>query len=260
MFVPIFPATPFLREAAAQLAALFQLPVVDSPPPTLALLLYLTAERLELHDMTTTAGPVYVDFIGGGLGYRRRHGGGRKQPLAKAIGLKPGARPTVLDATAGLGRDAFVLACLGCHVQMVERSPVVAALLHDGLRRAQQDAEIGPLIKERLQLIHHDAQQWLSQLPSTQRPDVIYLDPMYPHRQKSALVKKEMRLFRAVVGDDLDAPSLLKTALACARRRVVVKRPKLAPALDDRQPTYCIKSENTRFDVYIPSKASALDF
>lgn len=248
--IPILPATPLLREIAVQLATTFHLSVVETPPPTLSLLLHFTAERLELHDMQTTAGPIFVDFVNGALDYRRRYGGGRKQPLAKAIGLKHGVIPTVLDATAGLGRDAFILACLGCSVQMVERSPVVAALLHDGLQRAQQDAEIGSLITERLQLIYYEAQHWLLQLPETQQPDVIYLDPMYPHRQKSALVKKEMRIFRTIVGDDLDAPALLKTALACARRRVVVKRPKLAPTLDDTQPTFCIKSENTRFDVY----------
>lgn len=242
--IPILPANPIVHDAAAQLAATFHLPIVDSPPPDLPLLLYLTTERLELRDMTTRMGPVYVDFVGGALGYRRRYGGGRKQPLAKAIGLKDGT--TVLDATAGLGRDAFILAHLGCHVQMIERSPVVAALLYNGLQRAQQDAKIGALIEERLQLIHHDAQNWLLQL--SEPPDVIYLDPMYPHRKKSALVKKEMRLFRAVVGDDLDAPALLKAALVCARRRVVVKRPKWAPSLDE--PSFCIESEKTRFDVY----------
>lgn len=246
--IPILPATPSVHEAAAQLAATFHLPIVDALPPDSPLLLYLTAERLELRDMTTKVGPVYVDFVSGTLGYRRRHGGGRKQALAKAIGLKHGAMPSVIDATAGLGRDAFVLASLGCQVQMIERSPVVAALLHDGLQRAKKNPEIGPIINERLQLIYHDAQFWLLQL--SEQPEVIYLDPMYPHRQKSALVKKEMRLFRALVGDDLDTAALLKTALISASRRVVVKRPKLAPALAGRQPSFCIKSENTRFDVY----------
>lgn len=250
--VPIFPEVPVLQAAAAQLAAAFQLPLIEtlpsSPPP---LLLRLTSERLELHKLDTAMGPVYVDFVHGTLNYRRRHDGGRKQPLGKAIGLKSGVTPTVLDATAGLGRDAFILACLGCQVQMVERSPVVAALLQDGLQRAQADIEIGSLVRERLQLIHADAQLWLSQLPDHQWPDVIYLDPMYPHRHQSALVKKEMRIFRVVVGDDLDAPTLLKMALTRARRRVVVKRPKLAPALNDIVPNFCIKSENTRFDVYL---------
>ena len=248
--IPILPATPNEYEAAIRLAAAFQCAVVDTKPPNCPYLLYLNAERLELRDMTTTTGPVYVDFVKGRLDYRRRYGGGIKQALAKAVGLKQAFRPTVLDATAGLGRDAFVLASLGCRVHMLERSKVVAALLYDGLQRAGQDFEIGALIKAHLQLIYYDAQDWLALMPETQYPDVIYLDPMYPHRQKSALVKKEMRVFRAIVGDDLDAAALLNVALTCARQRVVVKRPKLALSLNEIKPTFCIQSQNTRFDVY----------
>ncbi len=246
MTIPILATNPQDHKIATQLAAAFHLPIIDTP--TASLLLYLTGERLELRDMGTKMGAIYVDFVGGALGYRRHHGGGRKQSLAKAVGLKHGATPTVLDVTAGLGRDAFIIADLGCHVKMVERSPVIAALLHNGLQRAQQAPKTATLIKERLQLIYDDAQHYLSQ-QSTQ-PDVIYLDPMYPHRNKSALIKKEMRILRAVVGDDLDAPCLLKAALVCAKQRVVVKRPKLAPTLDETVPNFCIKSENTRFDVY----------
>jgi 16S rRNA (guanine1516-N2)-methyltransferase len=251
MLIPILPATPLLSEKAIQLANLFHLSLVNTQPSDLSLVLHLTLERLELRDMKSKMGPVFVDFVGGKLDHRRRYGGGRKQPLAKAIGLKHGATPIVLDATAGLGRDAFILASLGCYVQMVERSKVVAALLYDGLQRAQQNAEIGPFIQERLQFVHDDAQHHLSHLlDTTQRPDVIYLDPMYPHRQKFALVKKEMQLFQRVVGQDLDASALLEIALACAKRRVVIKRPKWALNLTNINPNFCIKSENTRFDVY----------
>ncbi len=246
--IPIQPAAPHLYETAHQIAATFQLPVIDTAPPDLPFILYLTDARLELRDMTSKLGPIYVDFIKGTLGYRRRKGG--KEAIAKAIGIKHGAIPTVLDATAGLGRDAFILASLGCHVQMLERSPVVAALLTDGLKRVQAEPKIGTFITEHLQLIHGDAQNWLPQLSLNQQPDVIYLDPMYPHRKKSALVKKEMRLFRAVVGDDWDASALLKMALDNTQQRVVVKRPKLAPVLGDMLPRYCIQGKNTRFDVY----------
>ena len=249
--VPILPATAFLRKTAIQLATNFHLPVVDTFSSALTKFLYLTTERLELHDMVTTTGPIYVDFVGGKLGYRYRHAGGQRQPLAKAVGLKCGTAPIVVDATAGLGRDSFILAYLGCQVQMLERSPVVAALLHDGLQRALQHSQIGSIVNERLHLVHSDTKHWLSKLPQTSQPEVIYLDPMYPHRQKSALVKKEMRMFRTIVGNDLDAPSLLDIALFTAKRRVVVKRPKLAPILGNKQPNFCIKSKNTRFDIYL---------
>lgn len=113
----------------------------------------------------------------------------------------------MVDATAGLGRDAFVLAALGCQVQMLERNPVVAALLDDGLRRGYLDAEIGPWLRERLTLLH--ASSLTALVAIEPRPEVVYLDPMYPHRQKSALVKKEMRVFQSLVGADNDADGLL---------------------------------------------------
>jgi len=238
--IPILPADKLLQEAAHALASTFHLPLVNSIPVDSPYYLYLTTKHLELHHLTNK--PIYVDFVGGSLAYRRRHGGGRKQALAKAIGLKHGATPTVVDATAGLGRDAFVLASLDCQVTMLERSPVVAALLHDGLQRAET------IITDNLSLIHHNAQDWLSKIENP--PEVIYLDPMYPHRKKSALVKKEMRIFREIVGEDLDSSALLDAALACATRRVVVKRPKLATPLADKKPSFCIKTEKTRFDVY----------
>lgn len=151
--------------------------------------LVLTTERLELHKRDEPKlGAVYVDLVGGAASHRRKFGGGRGQAIAKAVGLKGGVTPTVVDGTAGLGRDAFVLASLGCKVQMVERHPVVAALLDDGLRRAQQDPEIGGWISERLTLLHassHDALEKLAADPDFTAPDVVYLDPMYPHKKKN---------------------------------------------------------------------------
>lgn len=243
----IVPATAELYSLAQQLATQFKLTIVTNSSD--ALILFLTENGLTLLDQRHKHKPILVDFIQGALKYRRLHGGGRKQALGRAIGLKAGINPTVIDATAGLGKDAFILAWLGCHVLMVERYPAIAALLYDGLQRAKQDEELSEFIEKRLQLVHQDAQAWLAQL--TEKPDVIYLDPMYPHRQKSALVKKEMRLFREMVGDDDDAPALLQLALTCAKKRVVVKRPKSATLLTSQQPSLQIHSENTRFDVYL---------
>ncbi|MEW5757450.1 MAG: class I SAM-dependent methyltransferase [Pseudomonadota bacterium] len=215
-------------------------------------LLAVTPEHLELRQTGPEApGPIYVDFLGGAVGHRRRFGGGKHQPIARAVGLGKGPAPSVVDATAGLGRDAFVLACLGCKVTLVERSAVIAALVEDGLQRAARDAEIGALVTERMQLVQADSIDYLRALAPAQRPEVVYLDPMYPHRKKSALVKKEMRIFRALVGDDPDHPQLLAAALACAGKRVVVKRPKGAPEIEGPKPTMAIVSEHTRFDVYV---------
>ncbi|MBE0510692.1 MAG: class I SAM-dependent methyltransferase [Gammaproteobacteria bacterium] len=217
-----------------------------------ALQLQLTPERLQLVQTGKGApGPVYVDFVEGALAHRRRFGGGRGQTIARAVGLKGGANPRVLDATGGLGRDAFVLASLGCTVTLLERSAVVAALLEDGLARAQQDPEIGPWIGQRMHLIHADALAWMAALTEPDFPEVVYLDPMFPHRGKSALVKKEMRLFQQLVGADADADSLLAAARRIALKRVVVKRPDYAPPLANCPPSMSIEGKKHRYDVYV---------
>lgn len=220
--------------------------------------LVLTSERVELRKLDEPKlGAIYVDFVSGAQAHRRKFGGGKGQAIAKAVGLNKGATPFVLDGTAGLGRDAFVLASLGCKVQMIERNPVVAALLDDGLERAKQDTEIGGWVNERMSLLHSSSLSALANLQqdeSFESPDVIYLDPMYPHpenKKKSALVKKEMRVFQSLVGADMDADGLLKPALQLATKRVVVKRPDYANWLDDQKPNMAIETKKNRFDVYV---------
>lgn len=195
-------------------------------------------------------GPVQVDFVAGAADWRRKHGGGRGQGVAKACGLKGGATPHVLDATAGLGRDAFVLAGLGCRVDMLERSPVAAALLEDGLRRGLQAADVAPVIA-RMHLYYGSALDRLSNWQG-ERPQVIYLDPMFPEKAKSALSKKDMQAFQAVVGADLDADALLAPARALAQSRVAVKRPRHAPWLAAQKPSFSLDGDSVRFDIYLP--------
>ncbi|TNH45057.1 16S rRNA (guanine(1516)-N(2))-methyltransferase RsmJ [Photorhabdus luminescens] len=211
--------------------------------------LVLTPQRLELRkrDEPKLSG-IYVDFVSGTMAHRRRFGGGRGEAVAKAVGIKKDYLPTVVDATAGLGRDAFVLASLGCHVRMLERHPVVAALLDDGLQRGYQDEEIGGWLQERMTLLHASSITALADI--TPPPDVVYLDPMYPHKQKSALVKKEMRVFQSLVGADEDADNLLSPARALAKRRVVVKRPDYAEPLAGIAASAAIATKNHRFDIY----------
>lgn len=193
-------------------------------------------------------GDILVDFASGAATHRRKFGGGKAEGIAKAVGFnkKPGL--TVIDATAGLGRDAFVLASLGAMVTLVERNPVVAALLADGLRRGARDPQTADWLPQRMQLVHLPALDALHSLPA---PDVVFLDPMFPPREKSALVKKEMRAFHDVVGADDDADALLAPALALAKHRVVVKRPGYAEFLAGKKPTMSIEGKNNRFDVYV---------
>lgn len=221
--------------------------LVNDPDSSLALV--LTSEHLELRKRDEPKlGGVYVDFVGGTLAHRRKFGGGRGEAVAKAVGIKGDYLPDVVDATAGLGRDAFVLASVGCRVRMLERHPVVAALLDDGLQRAYQDPELSRWLPTHLQLIHASSLDTLATL--SPRPDVVYLDPMFPHKQKSALVKKEMRLFQSLVGADNDADGLLAPARALAKKRVVVKRPDYAPPLAGMPTTNAIRTKGHRFDLY----------
>ncbi|WP_428944776.1 16S rRNA (guanine(1516)-N(2))-methyltransferase RsmJ [Pantoea sp. FN060301] len=233
--------------ALSDLAARWQLEHDDEAPMALV----MTGDRLELRKRDEPKlGGIFVDFVEGAMAHRRRFGGGRGEAVAKAVGIKGGYLPAVVDATAGLGRDAFVLASLGCRVQMFERHPVVAALLEDGLQRGYQSAEIGGWLRERLTLIHASSLEALSGLG--EKPDVVYLDPMYPHRQKSALVKKEMRVFQTLVGADDDADGLLEPARWLAKKRIVVKRPAYAPPLAGVATQSAVVTKSHRFDIYPP--------
>jgi 16S rRNA (guanine1516-N2)-methyltransferase len=193
--------------------------------------------------------PMVIDFVSGKLAYRRKYGHAGGEAISKAVGIKGGHRPNIVDATAGLGRDAFVLATMGCRVHMIERSHVIATLLEDGVRRAEQDEKIGLLMKEKLSLTCGDSRQELGHVPF--EPDVIYLDPMFPPKDKSALVKKEMRILHEIVGQDEDADELLKVSLTMATKRVVVKRPAYAHYLAGIKPQTSIKTKNHRFDIYL---------
>lgn len=194
-----------------------------------------------------------VDFVHGPKAHRRKFGGGKGQAIAKAIGLAGKFRPSVLDCTAGQGGDAFVLANLGCQVTMLERSSIAYLLLCDAIERAKkysaQEGDKGLFdVMEKMRLLSVSAKEYLSGLDA--KIDVIYLDPMFPERKKSALVKKEMRAFHHLIGSDDDADELLPLALAKARYRVVVKRAKHAPELADCEPSYTLAGKSTRFDVY----------
>ena len=242
-----------LSACAEYLADKLNLPLVKMQSKEYSFLLVHTHERLELRQVGQNApGAVYVDFASPAMRYRLQHYKNINQMLLRAVGLKSGFKPNVFDATPGLGRDAFIMASFGCNVTMCERSPIVASLLKDGLNRAMEHAHIGEIAGHHLKLICGDSKKVLSQVKSEKKPDTIYLDPMYPQRTKSALVKKEMRFLRAVIGEDQDAPSLLKVALSVASKRVTVKRPRYALCIEGPKPNISITGKKSRFDVYFP--------
>lgn len=240
------PDEPPQRDRAAELAALLDLPLA-SPHDTPELLLVATPHRLELRAPRTNMSPVVCEFLTGPAAHRQ-HTTTARDLLARAVGFRA-AGLHVFDATAGLGRDAVALARLGCIITAVERSPVIAALLDDGLRRADLTDRVHLQIGDAIRLLGD-----LAHVPPADPPRAIYLDPMFPHRTKSALVKKEMRLARLVTGEDPDAPQLLQAALAAGRTlgaRVAVKRPRLAPIIPGPEPSLTFRGSAVRFDVYL---------
>ena len=196
---------------------------------------------------TQAAGP-YVDFVDGAVGHRLRQGGGKHQDLPRAVGLTKGPITHVADATAGLGRDGFLLASLGVMVTLIERSPQMHAALQDGMDRARVAGPPWDRIMDRMILIHGDAKDVLPGLSV----DVVVVDPMHPPRHNSALVKKEMRDLRQIVGADPDALDLMRVALQVARKRVVLKWPlKALPLAGLVAPSHQILGKTTRYDVFM---------
>lgn len=189
-----------------------------------------------------------VDFAGGAVGYRFRRGGERGHPLVRAAGIKRDRIPSIVDATAGLGRDAFLLASAGATVTLLERSTEVHALLKDALARAAaESAELAEVVG-RMTLIHGDARDRLPEL----RPDVVIVDPMHPPRRNTALVKQEMRQLSAIVGADEDAHELMRIALAATRERVVLKWPlRAAPLLETPKPSHQFAGKTVRYEVFV---------
>ncbi len=220
--------------------------------PAADYVLQFTPDVVQLAHPSGKENPLLVDFAAGAVDHRRKFGGGKGQDIAKAVGLNKGLTPRILDATAGLGRDAFALASLGCPVTMLERSPVVFALLADGLARAQGCPNVDvAAIACQMRVAYGSL---LDGFTPDGAVDVVYLDPMFPERQKSALVKKDMRFFHSVVGEDPDADGLLDAALAIDCARVVVKRPSKAPLLANRQPSHQIVGKSIRYDIYVKRK------
>ena len=189
-----------------------------------------------------------VDFVSGPVAHRLRFGGGRGQDLPKAMGLRAGKTPIIVDATAGLGRDAFLLASLGAQVTLIERSAQMHALLAEGLERAMAQGGEYREIVSRMTLLHGDAKDLLPELAG----EAVLIDPMHPPRKNSALVKQDLRQVREIVGTDDDASDLMRVALAHARQRVVLKWPAKADPMAGIWPcSHQILGKSTRYDVFM---------
>lgn len=249
--VPLLAAEPELEPAAAKYALALGLPTTDEQQD---FVLELTRDGMQLRWRGPgNMSPLLPDFSRGTQAWRRQAGGMRQEAIVRAFGIARGHRPHILDATAGLGRDAMILAYAGCPVQLLERHPAIHALLRDSIERAAVCPDLGAWVSERVSVLERGSLLDAERLKTLQQdpPMAIYLDPMFPHRDKSAAVKKDMQMLQRLVGADEDADELLPAALALASHRVVVKRPAKAPVLRGQQPSSQVQSKKHRFDIYI---------
>ncbi|QQE12834.1 class I SAM-dependent methyltransferase [Planctomycetota bacterium] len=219
-------------------------------------------ERLEIRflkaDKKMGGKPGTLRFDLTGIDVKSGHGRSLKQPIAKAVGIKKGDkwRPKVLDCTAGLGEDSFLLAALGCEVTMIEQHPLVYAMLRDEMDNACTiNNELAEIVG-RMDLRCGDAVKTMRELDDY---DVVYLDPMYPEkkRHKSARTKKSIWFLRQLLGhDEADSDNtigLFEGALKMAKKRVVAKRPNHASPLTNERyikPEASHEGKSFRFDVY----------
>jgi 16S rRNA (guanine1516-N2)-methyltransferase len=213
----------------------------------------LSLSALELRAGETHKQPTRVDFQDAALLYRKASFG-KHQGLAKAVGLNKHEPMHVLDATAGLGRDAFILASMGCEISMIEQSPIIYSLIFDGLKRAAEtDDQTLKNILRKMSLHHAKAQDWFQEIRQGKqaKPDVIYLDPMFPPRSKNANVKRDIALLQEVLGFDKDSDSLLEAAKGCAKHRIVVKRPGSKFSKGSVKPSFVVPGKTAHFEVFV---------
>ena len=252
-----------LKQAADRISKQMDIPSIDARTPQLInaveadYSLQLSANGLSFVSSKKNHGAIRCDFVSGSHRHRRNHGGGKGQMIAKAVGVSGKFYPNVLDLTAGLGSDGFVLASLGCNLSLLERNPIVYQLLNHGLEKAREaaldDIELAEII-QRMTLIQTNSLDYLNTVSEDNFPDVIYIDPMFPPRKKSAQVKKEMQALHQIVGADEDASEVLEKALNKAIYRVVVKRPSHSDYLGMIKPSYSLEGKSTRYDIFAKQK------
>lgn len=186
-----------------------------------------------------------------GMARRLRPGALSRELLVRAARVRGVEAPTAVDATAGLGEDALLLAAVGFSVTLFERDPVIAALLRDALERAAAVPELAGAVG-RMRLEETDSVAALRELP--QPPDVVYLDPMFPERRKSAAVRKKFQLLHLLERPCEEESALLDAALAAGPRKVVIKRPPKGPHLAGARPSYALTGKAVRYDVIVPPR------
>ena len=187
-------------------------------------------------------------FVEGPILHRLKYGKGRGQNLAKAVGMKFNKNRNIIDATAGLGYDSFILASLGAKVTLIERSQKMHELLQNGINEGISFGGEIEKILIRMELLFGDSNDILPKLTT----ELSMIHTMYKERKKTALVKNKMRLVREIVGPDTDYIELLEVALNCAKNRVVLKQPRYAePIKDIKKCSHQIIGKTIRYDIFM---------
>lgn len=231
------------RDAVVALARRVGAPLSDAPGPQLTLLMDGSG----------------VSLTGYGLSYRgdfeqmlHRVTKGRLQhEMLVHVAKTDDPTPTAVDATAGMGEDAFLLAACGYSVTLFEQNPVIAALLKDALRRAKKHPDLKE-IAQRMQLMEGNSIELLPKLGLV--PDLIYLDPMFPARQKSGLIGKKLQLIQKLEQPCVEEEALLNMAIGIQPKKIIIKRPLKGANLAGRTPSYSVKGKAIRYDCIVLPK------
>jgi 16S rRNA (guanine1516-N2)-methyltransferase len=231
--------------------SLQHLPKVDAISANFTIYLVPSAEGVGILIPTLAKTPYYVNFQSQQMLQRSSKALQQNELIVRACKIKDTNPCRVVDATAGFGRDAFILAASGFHVCLVERHNLLALLLDQAI--AQISAE---QIKTRLSLIHDDSQNYLKKLALSQdKPEVVYLDPMFTLK-RHAKVKKDLQILQYLLDDTADdSNTLLPLAQQAASKKVVVKRAIDAPPLNACKPAFSFSGKHTRFDIYLPAQS-----
>lgn len=210
--------------------------------------LHMVEDHLTLTDGVLSMSGDYTSML-----VRLKHNNLTHELLVKAAKLKNADGPlTVLDATAGMGEDSLLLAAAGFEVYLYEQDPVIAALLSDTVRRGLEDAQLHDSVA-RMHVMEGDSIAAMRQISETGIPqvDVIYLDPMFPAREKSGLIKKKFQLLQQLERPCAEEKELLEAAISAHPKRIVIKRPAKGPYLAGVKPSYSLDGKAIRYDCIV---------
>ena len=235
---------PVRNREAEELAERLDIPVITDPhAPAAGLILCLDQDgmALRLEDQLLRG-----DFSG--MRKRLRTGNLQKELLVRAVRIRGQEKITVLDAAAGMGEDALIMAASGCRVILYEKDPVIAALLRNAIERASDDPSLAEIVK-RMEFHEGDSIEAMREMKT--KVDVVYLDPMFPEKKKNSLTKKKFQLLHYLESPCEEEESLLEAAIGAEPARIVIKRPLKGPWLAGRKPAFSFKGKAIRYDCLV---------